>query len=888
MAASISPTSAGSTNPYTITASKGAIADLSLDFGTNNPSSLITTYPTGTAATIVVTGPSSTPHDVSAVADGTTIVDGNREIVVSKASAAGTDTVQCDITATSGAAVDTWHVKISAPAETNWTFQQPDGGVTRLMCDPVSGITLSSLDPPAPTIGPPATVREKQKITMTGLNPVSAATVVGSPSPTVYCRWRVESAPPMVDFPDCGTVSGAPTKSVIMPGVYADTPFTLVQEVWFDAACPAPTDPPPGFLNAKTSAAVTIKTAPQRVMLVLDRSGSMSGDRWNNAVAGAQILIDLIAAVRGVPPGNTGDKVGVRIFEDPNCSWGTKAPLPVNGNIGLSKPADAATLDDGPPPHDFGAPGSCTPIGDGLLAAIDDLLVLGTADYPHFTIILLTDGYENSGATKVDPEITNAVSMTYDTAKTMNGRSDVTSRMTLYAIGLGTWVQDSTLNQLPWPAYPFPSPPVLQYRNVTDVHELANAIGQMASFAMEARASGALAGDSTPADPSPPGTPGISSRYFSTETGVRILAVAVLWPDDVNPKSMTLSYRAHETAAGFTDSGATPKKFPTHGFISVDLTTLPAGAKDWRVEWYEGTAVIQTLDDAHLLIYKDLDTLADARFDKLVYRTGDQMHVEVRARTGAEVVSGLEVVVELARPGQSLGTYLVENGTGWQPGQPQGPDPLPDKASMLQYATRRGEGKANLSILTPSGFFVDGTNQLWEDTTPAGAGNYLNTYANVDVEGTYTLRFYVHGTLADGSDFTQVMTHSVWCGILPDPGSSAVGTATLGANQLQVSVTPRDALGQYLGPFRTTWIDFQTTSGTWAGPVVDHYDGSYSRVLQLEKGIAPTITPVVDGVPLHGTIVTTGWLGKLIAWLQRLCKKIIRLLLALFGKTVKP
>jgi hypothetical protein len=878
MAASISPTSAGSTNPYTITASKGVIADLSLDFGTNNPSSLVVTYPTGTAATIVVTGPSSTPHDVSAVADGTTITDGNREILVSKASAAGTDTVQCDITATAGLAVDAWHVRISAPATATWTFQQADGGVTRLMCDPATGITLSSPDPPAPTTD----VREKQNITMTGPNPIAAGTVVGSPSPTVYCRWRVESAPPMVDFPDCGTVAGAPTKSVIMPGVYSDTVFTLVQEVWFDAVCPAPSDPPPGFLNSKTSETVTIRTAPQRVMLVLDRSGSMWGDRWNDAVAGAQILIDLIAAVRG-PASNTGDKIGVRIFEDPNCSWGAKAPLPANGNIGLSTPPAAAALTEGPPPHDFGSPGTCTPIGDGLLAAMDDLLALGVGDSPHFTIILLTDGYENSGSTKVDPEITTAVSLTFDTAKTMNGRSDVASRLTLYAIGLGTWVQDSTLNRLPWPAYPFPSPPTPKYRNVIDVDQLADAIGQMASFAMEARAAAALPGAPTPADPSPPGAPG-TMRYFSTETGVRILAVAVLWPDDGTPKNLTLSYREAEGSA-YTPSGAAFKNFPTHGFVSIDLTTLPAGAKDWRVEW-DKSGVIQTLDDAHLLIYKDLDTLADARFDKLAYRTGDEMRVEVRARTGAEVVSGLEVVVELARPGQSLGTYLVTHGTGWQPGQAQGPDPLPDKASMLQYAQRRGE-KDNLSILTPSGFFADGTNQLWEDTDPSGAGNYRNIYAKVDVEGTYTFRFYVHGTLADGSPFTQVMTHSVWCGILPDPGASTFSAATLGANQLQVSVTPRDAGGQYLGPFRTTLIDFQATSGTWIGPVVDHYDGSYSRVLALEAGTSPTITPVIDGVPLQGTIVATGWLGKLIGWLQRLCKKIIRFLLRLFGKKVK-
>jgi hypothetical protein len=888
MAAAISPTVVGTSTPYTITGSKGALADLSLDLGSTNPMSFTVTYPTGVAAVIDVVGPSTTVHHVSTQPNGTTIVDGNRQILISKASAAGTDTLSCQITATAGAAVDVWKVRMSAPAATNWTFQQGDNDpivktITRLMCDPASGFTLSSADPPAPPSMPPLTVREKQTITMTGPPPIGAGTVVGTPSPTVYCRWRVTGGPPMPDFPDCAVVGGAPVKTVVMPGIYADTPFTLIQEVWFDAVCPAPTDPPPGFLNSSTSQPVTINTAPQRIMLLLDRSGSMTIDnRWNNAVAGARLMIDLIAAIRG-PAGNPGDRVGVRIFEDPNCSWGVQAPLPVNGNIGLSTPAAADAVTVGPPPHDFGPPGSCTPIGDGLLKTMDDLLALGVGDSPHFTIILLTDGYENSGATKVDPTISAAV-QTFDTAKTMMGRSDVASRLTLYAIGLGTWVQDATLNRLPWPTYPFPMPPVLKYRNVLNVNELANAIGQMASFAMEARAFAPLAGGPTPVDPAPPGAPG-TMRYFGTEAGVRILAVAVLWADDPG-NVLKLASRPQGSAGGYTLAvAAVFKKSPTHGFVSIDLGAASA-ATDWRIEYDKG-GIIQTISDAQLLLYKDLETVADARFDKLEYRTGQQMHVEVRARTGSDTVSGLEVIVELARPGESLGTYLVTQGTGWQPGQQGAGDPLPDKASMLDYALKRRD-RRSLDVVTPPGFFVDGSNQLWEDTRPQAAGNYVNTYAKVDVEGTYTFRFYVHGTLADGSDFTQVMTHSVWVGIHADPGNSPLTTTSVGANQLQVSITPRDAAGQYLGPFWPTSIDFQTTSGHWVGPVVDHYNGAYSRVLELEPGVAPTVTPVVDGVPLMPTIVTTGWLGWLIAWLQRLCKKIIRWLLFLFGRKVSP
>jgi hypothetical protein len=65
---------------------------------------------------------------------------------------------------------------------------------------------------------------------------------------------------------------------------------------------------------------------------------------------------------------------------------------------------------------------------------------------------------------------------------------------------------------------------------------------------------------------------------------------------------------------------------------------------------------------------------------------------------------------------------------------------------------------------------------------------------------------------------------------------------------------------------------------------VDNLDASYSRVLQLGQGSAPTVTPVIDSVPLPAVVVTTGFLGTLVAWLQRLRKRIVRFLLRLFGR----
>lgn len=178
---------------------------------------------------------------------------------------------------------------------------------------------------------------------------------------------------------------------------------------------------------------------------------------------------------------------------------------------------------------------------------------------------------------------------------------------------------------------------------------------------------------------------------------------------------------------------------------------------------------------------------------------------------------------------------------------------------MLRYALRKGD-RRDIDILNPAGFFVDGTNPLWEDKRPEAAGNYVNTYDNVGVEGTCTFRFYVHGRLPDGGEFSQVMTHSVWVSVRTDPSASTVATSQLGRNQIQVTITPRDAGGQYLGPFWPTSIDFHTTTGHWVGNVVDRYDGSARRPHRLapaplQEDRAPAASPLrsedgVDAGPL--------------------------------------
>lgn len=856
MAASIAPLTLGQP-AYTISGSHGVVADLTVNFLTNVERTFAVTCPFGANVELIARpGAGQLSYAVGTAADGQTLSVGNRDVLVDRSGAvAGVETFTITATATSAAASETWEWRMSSPTPVNWTVTAMQTSVSRVLADPSPDFTVTALDGPAPGTVPPSLL-ERQNVKL-GAN---GATYVGAPAPTVYYRWQTQGGPPIPSFEACGV--GLDTKTFQVPGVYTDNQsVTLELDLWYDAACPLPTAPPPGICWGSSSRPFSIKPRPQRLALVLDRSGSMSGDRWNNAVIGAQLLIDLFYAVRGER--NSGDRIEVRIFEGLG-SWGTPVTLPTADNLPLTPPKAAAAKKP-----TFGAPGTSTPIGDGLVAAMNDLQSSGVGDEPHFTIVLMTDGYENCGKVVVEPGVSLPGVIAFSAARAQVPLDEVNNRLDIYAIGLGGAVQDKTLNGLPWPHDPdLPADP--KYRNVLDVRELAGAMGQVVSYSTQAR----------PFAPSAPvnGVPNSTkAQYFSTETGVRVVAAAVLWtPNSGN----TLALRRWDGAAWAPVAGKFTA-YNEHGFIWFDRGDQTSAA-DWQII-HTNAAGEQTIKAADLLLYKDLETLADASFDKREYRTGEPIGVEVRARTGSEVVSGLEVVVELARPGQSLGTYLVTQGTGWQPGQGGGGDPLPPKADMLQYALRRSD-RNGLETIEPKGFFVDGSNQLWEDKRPHAAGNYVNTYAKTDVEGTYTFRFYVHGKLADGSPFSQVMTHSVWVGVLPSPGNSTVTTTALAGGQLQVTVVPRDAGGQYLGPFWTGLLDFKTTSGTWTGPVVDHYDGSYSRILRLEGGTAPTVSVVVDGVPLTPVIVATGLVGDIIGWLQRLCKKVVRFVLKVFGR----
>ncbi|MEU6232930.1 vWA domain-containing protein [Kitasatospora sp. NPDC047058] len=863
----ISPVSTGSP-VYTVHDAKALVADLTLDVGITTPFPVVEVrLPAAADAQVnLVRGNVSLPLLPGPVNDSTTFA---QRRIVADTTTDGTDLVLgIEIRATAGAVSgETWSVRGEATApQPVWQFTQGDNTpadptVTRIMCDPVADFTITA---PGLTVG---AVSEGTQVTLTAAAAVGTAaapTVVGSPVPAVARTWSKTGGLAIPSFPT--TCSAGPQGVFTTPGVYVEKGIAVSQEVWFETGCAGPV----GTLNnTAPPQPLTIKARPQHLALVLDRSGSMQGDRWENAKTAARILGDLFAVMRaGVNPA---DRIEQLVFEDPSCTWHPVADPIIQPVLAPSDPGSVAGMVC---QVDFGPPGSCTPIGDGLIRAIDDLAVLPAGGNPKYTVVLLTDGYENSGSVRVAastpiPPGVSGIQQFGVARQTGAARQRVNQDLSLYTIGLGPTVQEDVLDTLATQSQGV-------YRHVVKVSEVADAMAQMVSFSQSTQR---VAPD--------PGT-GLTERVVSLDPRVSRLAVAVLWNDPAD--TVELAWRTQGSGASFTPVAAAVQRCPTHGLASVDLTMLFGTDEDsvpgteWRIVHVDSAGADLPLPDTDLLVFVDLFVRVDVVFDRDTYGTGDPMVITARLRAGDDPVTNASVTVELTRPKESLGTFLARNGTTFKVSPPRPPDPHAPKAAMLTELLRRHELPGGLPVVEPSAIFEDGSDRLFDDGEhhdgPAGNGDFANRYVELDKEGTYTWRVNVEGRLQDGSRFSRVLTVSKWVGITPDPDKSQVivGSTTSSRGRLltEITVYPLDRNGEFLGPFRPDDVLFKSSGCPFrpgreekqqtspdgvrypcrdGGTVLSRYDGGYSRVLMCEKGVESTVAIMVKGVGLAPVVI---------------------------------
>ena len=789
-----------------------------------------------------------------------------------------------------------WRLKATAAAlpHSCTITEGSNADIQRILADP-------KVVPPLPN-----TYAEKSSIPLSAAVDYSMVLAAAPPvgllaPPTLVAKWEQSAGDTVAIAGPTILAAGQATASVVAPAVYAVTALGYTLTAWYDLDGDGILDM--GEPSNQGTVAITIQPRNLHMIALIDRSGSMGAaiapgvSRWEGARRAAHVWSDLYLAFRN---GVAADKAGVMVFEASNCGWGPLAsPIelldPANpahtppfdhtvvANLGLPAALDQAAFS-------LGSPGSCTPIGDALVKAMQKFPAPAGND--RYVLVLLTDGYENSGAIVVDDDtpIPPGATARFATERQKPGLAAIDALMTLYTIGVGSSVQESVLDDLPINPPPGKTATPGLYRLITKPEDLLPAFAEMLDHAVDAQP---IVASSVPLT----GISEANRLYFPVAGKENRLAVILQW--DLPTDDIRLFHRPQAGGAWtqvcgggmLPPAGVSLKAREKHGIASVDLAVLfqgPAAPTEWKIEYRSpgNAANPVAITPAKLLVRSDIFLKVDLEFDKLRYATEEPLRLTARIRAGHRRVQGATVTVELARPGEGLGTFLAQNGINYKPSPPQGADPNAPKAAMLAALLRRRD-MPGLPIVTPAAIFADGTNQLFDDGAhqdgPAGDGDYANVFTDTSKEGTYTWRVFARGTLPDGSVFNRLITVSKWVGVNVDPLSSplttqlGLATTVSGVMAGVVTVKPVSRKGEFLGPFRGSLIDFKTTAGTWSEPLQGHFDGTYSRTLHYRRGEVPEVTVVVQGKPFTPVVLAEGCLGHLVTIIRSLFEWVLRL-----------
>lgn len=524
------------------------------------------------------------------------------------------------------------------------------------------------------------------------------------------------------------------------------------------------------------------------VMLVFDRSGSMSGSAGDGNVKideardAAELFISMLRTTGG-------NRVGL-------VSFSSNASSPVDDGLGPVTTGSKQDLIDLLPGI---TPGGRTSIGDGLVAARDEFPGGG----PPKTILLLTDGMENEPQAVADVTGLDGIEIT--------------------AIGFGT---ESNLDG-----------PLL-----TDLAQTHGGFYKRAGTGLELRKFFALAfGEifeaGALADPELhlPRSQKQGPEVPFDVCGEEAITVIVGWDTPDAPLLLEVRTPAGQVV-DFNSAGIDADTGNSWTFARIPLPH--AGERDgiWKARVLRKRIGGEFPPPDFAVNYfinvnaKGGPSLRPFAQPQKLY-TGDIVHPKVILQFADETVpQGGSVSLSLRRPAVSVGTILSEHGLG-APLVVDG-DTIPARQATLS-AIEQDSGK-------PVTEYVEETHALGNNATNAGtfrpAGLFGKRMEEVlVVEGNYT--FHARARVGLGCTTTREVqwTHHVSVGIDPDATRVVAEPAGPGGDRVRITITPKDRYGNHVGPGGGDDLAVAPLAGcTLSGGLTDLGDGRYVQELECD------------------------------------------------------
>jgi hypothetical protein len=233
-------------------------------------------------------------------------------------------------------------------------------------------------------------------------------------------------------------------------------------------------------------------------------------------------------------------------------------------------------------------------------------------------------------------------------------------------------------------------------------------------------------------------------------------------------------------------------------------------------------------------------------FDRKAYQTGDAIGLNASISEGSQPLKGLaDIRIQITRPQEGIGNWFAEH---------------PIAVAALNQVPEKHD-QENLSILHRKAIFLTKNRkiplpqrtppeivQLYDDQThgdaKAGDGVYTARFSDTLKQGTYVFYVQAAGTTSAGMPFKREKVVEKYVSVKVDAPFIVVDAVRLPAvdrnfDAYEIRVTPKDALGNYLGPGHSGSIHLKTSNGKWAESLQDHLDGTYKQILSIPKNVKP-------------------------------------------------
>jgi hypothetical protein len=240
------------------------------------------------------------------------------------------------------------------------------------------------------------------------------------------------------------------------------------------------------------------------------------------------------------------------------------------------------------------------------------------------------------------------------------------------------------------------------------------------------------------------------------------------------------------------------------------------------------------------------DLKMNIKFDRKSYQTGDAIFLSVSLSEGNQPIRGLQDIgIQITRPQEGLGNWFAKH-----------PIPL----SALKQVPQK-QGQENLSALHRKAIYLTKNNQisLPQRTHPefvqmvddqshgdakANDGVYTARFSDTRQQGTYVFYVQAAGTTEAGIPFKREKVIEKYVSIKVDPVYSTVAAvrrpdAERDNRAYEIRVTPKDAMGNYLGPGHAGSMRLKASTGKWIESLHDHLDGTYTQILSVPYDVKP-------------------------------------------------